>query len=135
MNNTYETMLLVEPTVAAKEWDKVIAEVDRVAKRNSATVVSVTKWGERKLAYPVKRNNRATYVVAYLQVDDKSVGKIRSDFQLSDVVIRHLLVRHDGEPRKEPPKDFETAGLVPRKPVGEEGGEEGRTRQYDRPRY
>ncbi len=133
--NTYETMLLVEPTVATKEWDKVVAEVDRVAKRNGATVVSVLKWGERKLAYPIRRNNRAAYVLAYLQADDKSIAKIRSDFQLSEVVVRHLLLRHEGEMRKEAPKDFETAGLVPRKPIGEEGGEGDRPRHYDRPRY
>lgn len=133
---TYETMLLVEPTVATREWDKVVAEVDRVAKRNGATVVGLLKWGERKLAYPIKRNNRATYVLAYLQVEEKSVTKIRSDFHLSEVVLRHLLLAHEGDLRKEAPKDFETAGLLPKKPVGEgEGGEEGRTRTYDRPRY
>jgi small subunit ribosomal protein S6 len=131
---TYETMLLIEPTTAAKEWDKVVAEVDRVAKRNNATVVSLMKWGERKLSYPVKRNNRATFVLAYLQAEEKAVAKIRSDFHLSEVVIRHLIVQHEGEPKKEPPKDFETAGLVPRKPIGDDGDDRG-TRSFGPPRF
>jgi small subunit ribosomal protein S6 len=132
-------MLLIEPTLATKEWDKVVAEVDRIAKRNGATVVSVTKWGERKLAYPVKRNNRGTYAVAYFQAEETAVAKMRSDFQLSEVVIRNIFVQHEGDPKKEPPKDFETAGLVPRKPMGDGGGEgggEGREfRHYGPPRY
>jgi small subunit ribosomal protein S6 len=112
--NTYEGMLLVEPTVATKEWAKVTEEVERIAKRNGATVLSVTKWGERKLYYPVRRNNRGTYVLTYFQAPDTAVAKIRSDFQLSEVVIRNLVVRHEGDLQKEPAKDFETAGLVPR---------------------
>ena len=130
---TYEGMLLVEPTVAAKEWAKVTEEVDRIAKRNGATVLSVTKWGERKLFYPVRRNNRGTYVLAYFQAQEKAVAKIRSDFQLSEVVIRNLIVQYEGEMRKEPPKDFETAGLVPRKSAEDLGDD--RPRSYGPPRY
>ena len=51
--STYEGMLLVEPTVAAREWEKIVEEVERVAERNKAKVLSVIKWGERKLAFPV----------------------------------------------------------------------------------
>ena len=44
--STYEGMLLVEPTVAAREWEKIVEEVERVAERNKAKVLSLTKWGE-----------------------------------------------------------------------------------------
>lgn len=132
--NTYEGMLLVEPTVATKEWAKVTEEVERIAKRNGATVLSVAKWGERKLYYPIRRNNRGTYVLAYFQAPEKAVAKIRADFQLSEVVIRNLVVRHEGELQKEPPKDFETAGLVPRKSP-EDLGDDRHARSYGPPRY
>jgi len=131
---TYEAMLLVEPTIAAKDWPKVTAEVDRIAKRNGANVVSLTKWGERKLFYPVRKNNRGTYVLTYLQAEEKSVPRIRSDFQLSEIVLRNLVLRHEGEPRKEPPKDFETAGLVPRKGPEDLGGDDRGPRSYGPPR-
>ncbi len=110
---TYESMLLVEPTVAAKEWSRVVEELDRIVKRNGATVLQMAKWGERKLAYPIRRSNRGTYVLAYFSAPEKSLGKIKSDLQLSEVVMRSLLLRHEGELRKEPPKDFETAGPLP----------------------
>lgn len=114
---TYETMLLVEPTVATREWNRVVEEVDRVVKRNGASVLSVIKWGERKLAYPVKKNNRGTFVLAYFSAPEQAVGKIRGDLQLSEIVLRSLVVHHEGELKKEAPKDFETAGLLPPKPV------------------
>jgi small subunit ribosomal protein S6 len=106
-------MLLVDPTVAAKEWNRVLEEVDRVAKRNGASVISTLRYGERKLAFPVKRSNRGTYVLSYLTAPPKAVGKIRADLQLSEIVLRNLVLAHDGELRKEAPKDFETAGPLP----------------------
>jgi small subunit ribosomal protein S6 len=112
---TYEGMLLVEPTIAAKEWQRVVDEVERIAKRHGAAVLQVSRWGERKLAYPVKKNNRGTYVLTYFSAPPKVVGKIRADLQLSEVVLRHVILQHEGELRKEAPKDFETAGPLPPK--------------------
>lgn len=110
---TYESMLLVEPTIASKEWKKVEEEVDRIAKRNGAEVIQMAKWGERKLAHKVKKNNRGAYVLAYLTAPEESVTKIRADLQLSEIILRSLVLRHEGELAKEPPKDFETAGPLP----------------------
>ena len=112
---TYEALLLVEPTVAAKEWTRVGEGVDRIVKRHGGAVLQVTRFGERKLAFPVKKNNRGTYVLTYFSAPEKVVGKIRADMQLSEVILRSLLLAHEGELRKEPPKDFETAGPVPPK--------------------
>ena len=120
---TYESMLLVEPTIAAREWNRVVEEIDRVVKRHGATVLQVAKWGERKLSYPVRKNNRGTYVLAYFSGPEGAVPKIKADLQLSEVVLRSILLQHEGELRKEPPRDFETAGPLPpkteRPPIGE----------------
>jgi small subunit ribosomal protein S6 len=112
---TYEALLLVEPTIAAKEWPRVGEEVDRIVKRHGASVISVVKFGERKLAFPVRKSNRGSYVVAYFSSPEKALGKIKADFQLSEVVMRSLILAHDGEFRKDPPRDFETAGPLPPK--------------------
>jgi small subunit ribosomal protein S6 len=109
---TYEALFVVEPTVAAREWARVPEEIDRVVKKNGGTVIQVTKWGERKLAYPIKRSKRGTYVLAYIASPEKVLGRIRSDFQLSEILLRGIVVRHEGELRKEPPRDFEIAGTI-----------------------
>ena len=114
---TYEGLLLVEPTIASKEWPQVVEEFDRIVKRNGATVLQMNKWGERKLAHPVKKNARGAYVLAYFSAPPESVVKIRADLQLSEIILRSMLVSHEGELRKDPPRDFETAGPLPPKGV------------------
>ena len=118
--HTYEGLLLVEPTIAAREWPRVIEEIDRLAKKNGATVLQVAKWGERKLAFPVRKCARGTYVLAYFGAPEKAVTKLRADIGLSEVILRSLVLAHEGEMRKEVSRDFEIAGPVP--PKRELGG-------------
>lgn len=116
----YEGMFLVEPTVASKEWPKVIEEIDRVVKKNGATVIQTAKMGERKLAFPVRKSARGTFVLSYFSAPEKAVGKIRQDLAISDIVLRSLILQHEGPMLAEPPRDFETAGPIP--PKREFGG-------------
>jgi small subunit ribosomal protein S6 len=108
----YEGMFLVEPTIAQREWPKIVEEIERVVKKNGGTVVQLQKWGERKLSYPVRRHQRGTYVLAYFEGDGggKAVTKMRADFQISEIVMRALILHHEGAMRNEPSRDFETAG-------------------------
>jgi small subunit ribosomal protein S6 len=106
-------MLVVDPTIAGREWHRVTEEIERILSRNGATTLQVAKWGERKLAYPIRKNNRGAYVLAYFAAPHDTLTRIKADLQLSEIIMRSLLLRHEGELRKEPPKDFETAGPLP----------------------
>ena len=118
--HTYEAMLLIEPTIASREWPRVLEEVERLAKKNGASVLQIAKWGERKLAFPVRKCARGTYVLAYIGAPEKNVAKLRADMGLSEVILRSLVLAHEGEMRKEVSRDFEIAGPVP--PKRELGG-------------
>src|SRR5688572_31270946 len=93
-------MLLVEPTIAAREWPRVIEEIERLAKKNGAAVLQVAKWGERKLAFPVRKCARGTYVLAYFGAPEKNVVKLRGDIGLSEGILRSLVLAHEGGMRK-----------------------------------
>ena len=130
--HTYEGLFLVDPTVAAREWAKVPEEIERVTKKNGATVIQISKWGERKLAFPVKKSKRGAYVLVYFSSPEDNIGPIKADFALSEIVLRHIIVRHEGEMRKDPPRDFEIAGTVPLKRTFDGTGDEFRAPRFDR---
>jgi small subunit ribosomal protein S6 len=115
-DQTYEGMLLIEPTLAAKEWDKVMGEVQRIAEKAGAKIVNSNKWGERKLAYPIRGHKRGTYLLAYFNAGNDGITKIRRDCELSDVVLRALFLRHEGEikmsvaPQELPPREDSWGG-------------------------
>ena len=55
----------------------------------------------------------------------EAVTKIRADIVLSEFILRSMIVSHEGELRKDPPRDFETAGPLPPKGVRPQFGGRG----------
>lgn len=106
---TYELLLIAEPTIASKEWNRVEEEITKTLTRYGANIRSLKKWGERRLAYPVKKQQRGTYVLVYFNAPSNSLVKITGDMELSEVILRALILKLKGEfQEKEVPKDFET---------------------------
>lgn len=94
MSRIYEGMFLVEPTIAAKEWDKVVTHVHGLLKKHGGTVKTSTKWAERKLAYEVKKHKRGTYLLVYFDAPPDSVNKVRKEAELSDIILRSMILQH-----------------------------------------
>lgn len=129
---TYEIMFIVEPTVASKDWSRVTEELEKTITRYGGQVMSLKKWGERKLSFPIQKQQRGTYVLGYFSGPPESVNKIRDDFRLSEIVLRFLILAHEGKvDAQEAPKNFETVGTV-REPPPEEVGSPA-VRRSDRP--
>jgi len=63
--------------------------------RAEAEVVSLRKWDERKLAYPVEGQKRGLYVIAYFRVRPVQIANIERDCNLSELVMRVMMTRAD----------------------------------------
>lgn len=98
---TYEGMFVLEPTLAGKDWNKVVEHVHGLATRHGAEILASNKWGDRKLAYEIGGHKRGAYMLVYFKGDTQSVTKIDREAQLSDIVLRHVLVRVEAVPPPE----------------------------------
>lgn len=111
MSNTthaYEAMFLLNPVAAATDWNAVTAEIQKVMKKNKAEVVSLDRWGERKLTYTIRHQSRGVYALAYFTSSPEAAAAIKADFVLSEAVMRVLILLIEGEIKKrEVPRDFE----------------------------
>jgi len=91
----YEAMFLVD-TGDAASWDDMTRHLESILTRAGADIIGITRWDERKLAYPVGKHKRGTYVLAFLAMGtDGSVPQIERDCQLSEKVLRVLILRAD----------------------------------------
>lgn len=92
--NTYEGMFLFDPSVASK-WDVVESEVGRIMERAEAELIGAKKWDERRLAYEIEHRKRGCYVLALFKARGSSIAGIERDVQLSEKVLRLLVLRCD----------------------------------------
>lgn len=116
---TYEGMFLLDSARAAKDWEGTESLVTSVLTRYGAKFILKDKWDERKLAYPVKKQRRGTYFLAYFDAPEGSMAEMRRDLLLTDGVLRFLVLRWpEGEKLPEkieikrmvPDEEFRSAG-------------------------
>lgn|GEM_PF-1178942 len=88
----YEAMILVTTTEASRDWDGIARHVTDILTRNGAEAVDLRKWGERKLAYEINHQRKATYILAHFQATTNVIAEIRRELQLSERILRHLIL-------------------------------------------
>ncbi len=90
----YEAMFLFDPT-SVSEWEAIQAELQRLMERAGARVIVCTKWDERRLAYEIRGRKRGVYVLTYFEADPAKIVGLERDCQLSESILRILVVRAD----------------------------------------
>ncbi len=90
----YEIAVLYHPDLEV-DLTKAEERVTKIFTDNKAKVTATDNWGKRKLAYPIARNEHAVYVFYTLDIPGESVKKIETALNITDEVIRYLIVRPD----------------------------------------
>jgi small subunit ribosomal protein S6 len=93
----YEGMFLVDQETANKKWDEVIGHIRGTLEKYKAVILDLEKWQDLKLAYPIKKRRKGTYIVGHFNLAPNALAEIRHDFQLSEVVLRHIIIVDTGE--------------------------------------
>lgn len=105
----YEAMFLVDSALAAQDWDGVLGTIKGVLERAEAEVVSLRKWGDRRLAYEIDRKTRGTYILCYFRTDGPRIGNIERDVQLSERIMRLLILSTENRTAEDIEKDTPAA--------------------------
>lgn len=92
--NQYEIAVLYHPDLEI-DLEKATSKVEKIFTDNGGKVANVDNWGKRKMAYPIKKNESAVYVIYTVELPAESVRKIESTMNITDEVIRFLIVRPD----------------------------------------
>ena len=90
----YEAMFLFDNT-NVHQWAEMEAECRRLFERIGANVLVCVKFDERKLAYEIKGRKRGTYVLTYFDADPERIDDLERDGQLSELILRLLVLRVD----------------------------------------
>jgi len=95
VKRTYEGMFLIDSAVTTANWDEVKSAIETVFQRAGGEVISIRKWDDRRLSYEISGCKRGTYVLTYFKALPEAIGGIERDVQLSEVIMRVLILRAD----------------------------------------
>jgi small subunit ribosomal protein S6 len=97
MNRKYELVYVVSPEATDEQVTDLHTQVEAIVQRMTGTIEKTENWGRRRLAYEIGRHKEATYVLEIITGGGDLMKEIDRRLKVSDLVIRHLVVRVDEE--------------------------------------
>jgi small subunit ribosomal protein S6 len=96
----YELVYIAGPEATEAEMADLHTQVEQIASRFNGRIEKSENWGKRKLAYEIGRHREGIYVLEHLYGSGEMTKELDRRLKVSDVVIRHLIVRIDEDVEK-----------------------------------
>lgn len=111
----YETIFILDPLSDTKVIDKVAARCQEVISRLEGKLLRAENWGNRRLAYPVKKNPKGIYIYLRYLGYQNLVHELERNLRMLDTVIKYLTIKVDEDvnPEARPVREEEIS-FVPK---------------------
>ena len=93
----YELVVVISPEIQEEDVPAAIERVSTAVTSRGGEVVDTKPWGRRRLAYNIDRHREANYIISQIRLDPGRAHELESQFNISEEVLRHMLVRKDEE--------------------------------------
>lgn len=97
----YEHVFLARQDLSQAQVDALAAAATEIVEANQGKVVKTETWGLKSLAYKIKRNRKAHFVMLDIEAPAGVVAELERQTSINEDVIRFLTVRvdeHEGGP-------------------------------------
>ena len=94
----YELTVLIHPDLEA-DLETPLAKVRDIITAAGGKVIKEDNWGKKKLAYKITKEDFAVYVYMDVELPADAPLKISNTLNISEDVIRYLLVKVDARER------------------------------------
>lgn len=93
----YEITAILRPEGSPETIRQFAERVDEIIRQYEGTVLSLQSWGERKLAYEIKKNLKGYYLLFDVIGDGKMVEEVERNFNIWENVLKFMSIKVDKE--------------------------------------
>jgi small subunit ribosomal protein S6 len=91
---TYETIFILDSLLAPEEIDKIINRVKEMIETNGGKILTVEKWGKRRLAYEIQKKQYGFYVAIEFEGEGPIPNSLEREYNFNDKILRYLTYRY-----------------------------------------
>lgn len=95
--NKYEMMFIVKATIDEAKVSEVAENLKSVITSMKGEITDSKDMGQKKLAYPIKKELTGFYFVVNFNADNETVAELDRKARIDENVIRHMIIRLDEE--------------------------------------
>lgn len=122
--HNYDLNVILDPnlneTQVGLEKDAIAAQIERF----EGEIAAVDEWGNKRLAYPIRKLNEGYYIIYSLKLSETAPRQLATNLRLRDNVMRVLITRdrpeqrtrkggeRDVQPSREAPREQAPAASV-----------------------
>ncbi len=100
----YETVFVLDSQLEDSVLDKRVEEVLNFLSQHAERVIKVERWGNRRLAYEIKKRQQGYYVLVQYESPGTMIAELERMFRLDEAVLRYLTMRSEEEVEEEEKK-------------------------------
>ena len=92
----YESIFILRPNLKENDIDGEIDKVVELVKKDRGKVISVDKWGMKKLAYKMKKEREGFYILIRFSSKPSFIKSFNSNLKLNENILRHIVIKIEG---------------------------------------
>lgn len=115
----YETITIMDPDLSEDGRTPVLERIQDVITKEGGTLVEIDHWGNRKLAYEIRKKTRGYYARIDYCGNGAVVDEMERFFKIDDRVIKYMTVLLDKEADPEKILADKAAAEAPAEPEEE----------------
>ena len=89
----YETIYILRPTLNEDEINTIIENTNTILGTDGGQMISLDKWGLRKLAYLIQKEPQGYYVYCDYATAPANVTEMERKFRIDDSVMKYMTVK------------------------------------------
>ncbi|MEJ2032962.1 MAG: 30S ribosomal protein S6 [Deltaproteobacteria bacterium] len=89
----YETIIIIKPNVAEDGIAAVLDRTQGIIEGDGGSVAKIDKWGLRKLAYLIKKEQQGYYVLMEFTGTPQAVAEMERIFKIDDRILKYMTVK------------------------------------------
>ncbi len=93
----YEIMFIVKSTQESNDIKTSAEFMKNIITDNKGKVVEFNELGEKKLAYPIKKEISGYYYVMIVEAENNAISELNRKAAINENILRHLIIRLDEE--------------------------------------
>ena len=93
----YETIFILRPSQSEEQVTGVIESTHKIILDDAGTIISLNKWGIKKLAYLIKKESLGYYVFCDFAGTPAAVAELERRFRIDDAVLKYMTVKLDDD--------------------------------------
>lgn len=91
----YELMLVLKPDVPDERTQAVIDRTTRGIVTAGGSILKVSPWGRRRLAYAIGHHREGSYHIVLFESPPEAISELEHSLLITEEVLRHLVTRDD----------------------------------------